>query len=118
MIRRQKIFYCYPMSGLTREEIIKNNHRDITKIKELMMTYFGMCDDDYIIMDNYNALLPDKKPEPFLDNLYYLGTGIKDKMATADIVIMGHGWKQSKGCQCEKFIADTYDLQVFDLDEA
>lgn len=82
-----------------------------------MAKSFGLTEDEYIIMDNYNAPLPEVKPEPFLDNLYYLGTGIRDIMSSADIIIMGHNWKQSKGCQCEKYIADLYGIQIIDLDE-
>lgn len=42
---------------------------------------------------------------------YYMGKDI-EAVILCDAIIMCPGWEDSKGCRCEKFVAETYGKHV------
>ena len=42
----------------------------------------------------------------------YLGTDVRIIIDYADVIFMCDGWERSKGCQVEKFVAETYGKTV------
>lgn len=113
----RKIFYCYPMSDVSASDRLKNNQRDYELIKLIMKRRYAISEHEYEIIDNFNTKLPDKTDDIKCENLYYLGEGIKNIMSKCDIVIMGSGWANSKGCRCEEYIAHEYGITVIDLED-
>lgn len=48
---------------------------------------------------------------------YYMGRCIEALM-DCEGVISDYGWQDSKGCKVERFVANTYGLRVYEIDEA
>ena len=42
---------------------------------------------------------------------YYMGRDI-EQVILCDAILMCPGWENSKGCQCEKFVAEMYGKEV------
>lgn len=42
---------------------------------------------------------------------YYMGRDI-EQVILCDAILMCPGWETSKGCQCEKFVAETYGKEI------
>lgn len=42
---------------------------------------------------------------------YYMGKDI-EQVILCDAILMCPGWENSKGCKCEKYVAETYGKEV------
>lgn len=42
---------------------------------------------------------------------YYMGKDI-EQVILCDAILMCPGWENSKGCKCEKYVAETYGTEV------
>ena len=42
---------------------------------------------------------------------YYMGKDI-EQVILCDVILMCPGWENSKGCQCERFVAEMYGKEV------
>ena len=42
---------------------------------------------------------------------YYMGRDI-EQVILCDAILMCPGWENSKGCQCEKFVAEMYGKEI------
>lgn len=42
---------------------------------------------------------------------YYMGRDI-EQVILSDAILMCPGWENSKGCKCEKFVAETYGKEI------
>ena len=42
---------------------------------------------------------------------YYMGKDI-EQVILCDAILMCSGWENSKGCKCEKYVAETYGKEV------
>lgn len=95
-----KIFISQPMKGLSEEEIQKTRN-DI--IEEVCKRY----DDDISVLDSY---FEDYTPNPDSNvALKYLAKSI-DILADADLLVLGKGWNQNRGCKIEAMCAELYDI--------
>ena len=76
--------------------------KDKSKVlKECLMSIYPQC----------NFYIPcEVAPAYDMPNSYYMGLCVS-KLMDCDTVIACSGWKGSKGCQCEKFIAETYGIE-------
>ena len=42
---------------------------------------------------------------------YYMGRDV-EQVILCDAILMCPGWENSKGCKCEKFVAETYGKEI------
>ena len=76
--------------------------KDRSKVlKECLMSIYPQC----------NFYIPcEVAPAYDMPDSYYMGLCVS-KLMDCDTVIACSGWKGSRGCQCEKFIAETYGIE-------
>lgn len=90
----KKVFISQPMSGKTREEILKTRNNAIKLIKRF--------DKDIEVIDNIFTDYPEETSP-----LYLLGKSL-ELMSMADMVFFTKGWRRSRGCQIEHDCALRY----------
>lgn len=101
---KPKIMISRPMKGKTKEDIDKNTNEMVN----LLFDYYG---DDNIeitasIVENHTEK---SELECFSESIFF--------MSQADILAMGFGWENSRGCKLEHEIAKAYNLPVVYLEE-
>ena len=95
----KKIFISQPMFGKSTDQIMKDRKRIIEEIK----TKFQ---DDVKILDSIIRYIPrDATP------LWFLGKSI-EVLSKADIIYMGKGWQNSRGCRIEYECTKNYGIQI------
>ena len=99
----KKVFVSMPMRGKGKEEIVKERERllalaanTLGEPVELVESYLGQ--GDY-------------KP------LECLGESLK-RMASADFVVFGRGWKDARGCRIEHTCALEYGVAILDVESS
>ena len=99
-----KIMLSSPMAGKTKEEI--DNDRDEMAI--LLFDHYG--DDNCEIIASVVEDHEQKSPlECFSESIFF--------MSMADILAMGYGWENARGCKLEHEIAKAYHVEVVYLEE-
>lgn len=98
-----KIMLSSPMAGKTKEEI--NNERD--KMADLLFDYY---DDNCVIKATVIKNHEEKSAlECFSESIFF--------MSQVDVLAMGFGWENARGCKLEHQIAKAYGLSVVYLDD-
>lgn len=92
----KKLFISQPMNGKTKEEILIERNFAIETAKKILGE--GEIEVLNTVYDDFN---PDAKP------LEYLARSIKD-LSTADIVFIGRGFENARGCLIEYDCAVKY----------
>ena len=89
-------FISLPITGMVEQS------KDKSKVlKECLMSIYPQC----------NFYIPcEVAPAYDMPDSYYMGLCVS-KLMDCDTVIACGGWEESKGCQCEKFIAETYGIE-------
>lgn len=95
-----KVFISQPMSGLSEERIMEDRRRAV----EIIQTRHP--DEPIEVIDNYKHNLPAGSHA-----LEYLGRDIV-MLKDADIVFFVEGHQNARGCRCEQFVANSYDLCI------
>lgn len=90
----KKLFVSIPMNGLSRDEILK----EMTAYKELA---------EGALMQPLELIPP--LEDTGKNALECLGKSIQ-RMATADVVYFGDGWRHARGCIFEHQVAETYGI--------
>ena len=94
-----KVFISQPMKDKTNEQIEKEREQIISFAKK-------ECGDDIEIIDSFFKDAPhDARP------LWFLGKSL-ELLSTADIIIMGKGWVDARGCRIEQLCANEYGIKV------
>ena len=82
-----KIFISQPMKDKTSQEIEQERKKIIEKVER----YFGEIE----VIDSFFKDTPhDAKP------LWFLGKSL-ELLSNADVIILGKGWENSRGCRIE-----------------
>ena len=104
--KKPVVFISVPMHG--KDEFVIKRHIQIVKAWYLKGTNQNLKDVCFI--DNFDN---GKKDERFENSIHprisYLARAIK-RIANADIVIFGHDWRKSPGCNIENEVALTYKI--------
>ena len=99
-----KIMLSSPMAGKSKEEI--DSERD--EMANLLLDYYGddNCEIIASVVENH-----EKKSdlECLSESIFF--------MSMADVLAMGYGWKNARGCKLEHEIAKAYHKEVVYLDE-
>lgn len=99
-----KIMLSSPMNGKTREEI--DDERN--EMANLLFDYYG--DDNCEVMSTVVEDHEQKSElECFAESVLF--------MSMADVLAMGFGWENARGCKLEHEIAKAYHVEIVYLDE-
>ena len=103
MTEKIKIMLSRPMKGKTREEIEKEEKE---MVNLLFDKYKDNCEIISSIIEN-----PEEKSELecFTESIFF--------MSMADVLAMGFGWENARGCKLEHEIAKAYGVKVIYLEE-
>ena len=93
-----KIFISQPMKDKTDQEIEQERKEIIEKARK----YFGEIE----VIDSFFKDAPhDDKP------LWFLGKSL-ELLSNADVIVLGKGWKNSRGCRIEHECAIQYGIKI------
>ena len=93
-----KIFISQPMKDKTSQEIEQERKKIIEKVER----YFGEIE----VIDSFFKDAPhNAKP------LWFLGKSL-ELLSNADVIILGKGWENSRGCRIEHECAIQYGIKV------
>lgn len=98
-----KIYISIPITGLDYETQKAKADKYAQRIYELGHDYFNPFSVAAFISAEHGT-----KEE----TAYYMGEDIKN-LLLCDAVYMAKGWENSKGCNVEKFVAETYGIPVY-----
>lgn len=99
---KKKIYISLPITG-----------RDFDEVESEILYVSGVLE-----MKGYRVVTPiDFDVNPDLDKPYHelLGNDIKALME-CDEVCLCPGWKRSKGCQLEHFVAQLWDKEIIEFE--
>lgn len=99
-----KIMLSSPMAGKSKEEIDSERN----EMANLLFDYYG--DDNCEIISSVVEDHEQKSPLECLSESIFF-------MSMADILAMGYGWKNARGCKLEHEIAKAYHKEVVYLEE-
>lgn len=93
-----KIFISQPMKDKTNQEIEQERKEIIEKVER----YFGEVE----VIDSFFKDVPhDAKP------LWFLGKSL-ELLSNANVIVLGKGWKNSRGCRIEHECAVQYGIPI------
>ena len=93
-----KIFISQPMKDKTNQEIEQERKKIIEKVRK----YFGEVE----VIDSFFKDAPhNAKP------LWFLGKSL-ELLSNANIIVLGKGWENSRGCRIEHECAVQYGISV------
>ena len=99
-----KIMISRPMKGKTKDEIDK----DTNEMANLIFDYYG--EETYEVMSSIVENHTEKSElECFSESIFF--------MSQADMLAMGYGWENSRGCKLEHEIAKAYNVPIIYLDD-
>ena len=110
-----KVFLSMPLQDLTKEEIEEMKAQNKKDLIKPVMEKFNVTAEQIEVMDTYINAEEDMSIYKTIP-LYYFGKGIMSYLSKADVVVMGHGGRAARGCQCENFIATAYGIPQINLD--
>lgn len=93
------VFISQPMKGLSDNQININRNELI----EYAKSKYGV--DAEIIDSFFEGAPANKKP------IWFLGKSI-EKLSDAEVVIMGPGWEDTRGCKIEHDVAKAYGMDI------
>lgn len=99
-----KIMLSSPMAGKSKEEIDSERN----EMANLLFDYYG--DDNCEIISSVVEDHEQKSPLECLSESIFF-------MSMADVLAMGYGWEDARGCKLEHEIAKAYHKEVVYLDE-
>lgn len=96
-----KLYISQPMRGRATGDIIAERKRLMAEAAAALQV------DDVEVLDTYRGAYTTKHPLTLL-------AWALEKMAEADAVIFSPGWREARGCRCERMIAAEYGLRILD----
>ena len=108
-----KVFISMPMNGKSKSEIEDAYHKEWKKVRDFISEkgYKGKIVRDIEIFNGYVEL--EENSNVRNSALNYLGASLQ-KLAEADVLWMGNGWTDSRGCRLERKCAAQYGMDVLD----
>lgn len=97
----KRLFISQPMDGLTDDEISATRERLHKQAEEFLR-------EKVILIDSFIEETP---PTGCNIPVWYLAKSI-ELLSTADVIYMGKGWKDARGCKIEYQVANAYGMAV------
>lgn len=98
-----KVFISQPMSGFTDKEILTRRIELTNKIKKAYPGEEIKIIDSFIEGADLNSDIIKNAP------VFYLAKSLTH-LSDADLVFFANGWRKSRGCKIEKYIAEEYEI--------
>lgn len=105
-MRKKRIFISVPITGF--EDTYKYR---LTAAKNNLISIFDL---DYDLLEIITPMDIDYIDEH--DEAKCIGQCVSE-LLTCDTLISLSGWEKSKGCRTERFVAETYGLNLFIFDD-
>jgi len=103
----KKVFLSLPMSSQEDEQVLQH----IESMKEAWLSFY--TEDTTEFVDSFvNNLSRDYYVNSDHYSIACLGTALI-KLAECDIIFIGEGWKNSRGCTLEHEVAKSYGLEIY-----
>ena len=99
----KKVFVSVAVRGLTKEQTVAKHAEYKEKITGIIGEYEDISDD---VSGFHESKTPDVKYPP----VYWIGKGLTNEMANADLVAFCGDISQTRGCKVEKLICELYDI--------
>ncbi len=102
----KKIYISLPIA-FHEDTVYKRNNEAKKYIKEHFKeyTYHSPIDENHIDDQALGNHLQIEK------TAYYMGRDI-EQVILCDAILMCPGWEKSRGCKCEKYVAETYGKEI------
>jgi hypothetical protein len=94
-----------PLRGKTDEEIEKARAWQHPAAIELASGYFGVSKEECEILPTFITDAPEDAAP-----LWYFGKGIMDYLSKSDILVLAPDYEDARGCRCEQYVAEEYDI--------
>ena len=109
-----KVFISMPMNGKSKSEIDEAFKKESEKVRAFIAEegYNGKKDYDIECFSGYVELKENSNVRN--SALNYLGASLQ-KLAEADVLWMGNGWTDSRGCKLEWICASRYGMDVLNF---
>lgn len=104
--RKKRIFISVPITGF--EDTYKDR---LTEAKDKLIDIF---DIDYDLVEIITPMDIDYIDED--NEALCIGQCISE-LLTCDTLVSLSGWEKSRGCRTERFVADTYGLNLLTFDD-
>lgn len=113
-IKKLKVFISIPMNGKSKSEIEDAYHKEWKKVRDFISEkgYKGKIVRDIEIFNGYVEL--EENSNVRNSALNYLGASLQ-KLAEADVLWMGNGWTDSRGCRLEWICASRYGTDILNF---
>lgn len=104
--RRKRIFISVPITGF------EDTYQDrLTEAKNKLISIFGI---NYSLVEIITPMDIDYIDEH--DEAKCIGQCISE-LLTCDTLVSLSGWEKSRGCRTERFVAETYGLDLLTFDD-
>jgi hypothetical protein len=113
-MNKQNFYISVPMKGRTEAEILEAEQRALDFIKEKFgdnAGYIALPTDIGRDLDKFNSYFGFE----IANYNNYLAKDIEVMLNLCDVVIMCPGWKKSKGCRVEHYIAMEFKKEIIFL---
>lgn len=102
----KKVFVSVAVRGLNKEETVAKHEEYRGKIADIIGEYEDISDkvSEFHKTKGLN-ITAYKHPA-----LYWIGRGLSNQMADADLVVFCGDLSQTRGCKVEKLICELYDI--------
>lgn len=103
----KKVFLSLPMSSQEDEQVLQH----IESMKEAWLSFYTEDTTEFV-----ESFVNNLSRDYYVNSDHYsiacLGTALI-KLAECDIIFIGEGWKNSRGCTLEHEVAKAYGLEIY-----
>lgn len=111
---KKKLFISLPMTGM--ENTVKKRYSEALEEishNEKIKDYEMVIPVDLNTSFDDNGLTESAKEH---DVAYWMGKDV-ELLMRCDAIFSCKGWESSKGCNVERFVAQTYGLEIYDSND-
>ena len=109
-----KVYIATPVNGRKEPTLIEKQRAALARVNELKAKVKELHPSASVWSSVGNIVLARKgmpNTEPRI-----MGSCVRMVMQS-DIIVLDRGWWDSKGCNVEKFTAETYGIQIWEIDQ-
>lgn len=114
-MKKINVFLSAPYTGMTEEELVANRKKNVEELTQIVCERYLVDKSALNIIDMNNTSFGEASQYTHSE-LYCIGKCISALISKCDIVVLGHGWQNSKGCTCEQFVSSVYGISCINLE--